>query len=763
MRTWTIAFLMGIVVAQQSPQTPDSTWLLLLPLCLFGFIIANSAVKSLLALLLGFLWLFTYVALFSHTPFPEELEGKDLLLEGTITSIPKYSPRSSRFDFTTQLNGKPYQFRLSWYKAHLQPLQAGESWRLRIKLKRPYGVSNPGGFDYERHLYRQGISATGYVRRDDVNKKIYSVNQRQSINADVTALRQTISNALREKLQVMPHGGLIEALAIGSRDKITSTEWDVLTRTGTIHLVAISGLHIGLVAGLVFFIVRFFVSRNIFLLRYLPAQVAAAACAIIAAFLYAMLANFSIPTQRAFLMVCVVMVSLIQRRVIRSSDILALSMLLILILDPMSALDIGFWLSFGAVAIIIFSVTGRLKPHHSIINWGRIQFVIAIGMLPMALLFFQKISISAPFANLVAVPLVSFITVPTTLLGTVSLGLSQTLSSLLLYIATESLVILWMFLEWLNMKPWSVFETHAPVMWTLIPATLGVIWLLMPCGFPLRWLALILFLPMLLITQPRPKMGELRLSLIDVGQGLSVLIQTRHHSLVYDTGPRYSDSFDAGKNIIVPFLKSQGVLAPDMLIVSHGDNDHSGGATSILDQLDIEYVYTGANQKRWQHDNAIPCYAGQSWQWDGIDFEMLHPASEKIVGGNNQSCVLQVRIGEYAILLPGDIEIETENVLVSNLKDQLQSDVLIAPHHGSKTSSSPAFIEAVAPKLVLIANGYRNRYRFPHASVTHRYTYLGAVYAETAKRGAISINITETGLSKPIFWRNKIRRYWHTQ
>ncbi|MCK4743777.1 MAG: DNA internalization-related competence protein ComEC/Rec2 [Sulfuriflexus sp.] len=763
MRTWTIAFLMGIAVAQQCSQTPNPAWLLLLPACLLAFVRANYWLRSLFVFILGFLWLFTTALLFSHHSFPQEFEGQELLLEGTIASIPKISSRSSRFDFTTQLDNKPYKFRLSWYKKHFRPPQAGERWRLLVKLKRPHGVMNPGGFDYERSLYRHGVSATGYVRSNDINERIITTDLILAPSVWVAKLRQSISNALRKELKGKQHQGLIEALAIGNRDKITASEWDILTRTGTIHLVAISGLHIGLVAGLVFFIIRFVVGRSKFLMRQLPVQIPAAAFAIMAAFFYAMLAGFSIPTQRAFLMVYVVMISLMQRRTIRSSNVIALSLLLILIFDPMSILDAGFWLSFGAVAVILFAVTGRLRAPASIFSWGKIQLVIAIGMLPMTLMFFQRISLSAPIANLFAVPLVSFVTVPATLLGAVTLDLSTELSGLLLHVATESLNILWFLLEWLNAQPWSIIETHVPVAWTLIPAAIGAVWLLMPRGFPTRWMAVTLFLPVILVTPQKPEIGELRLSLIDVGQGLSVFIQTRNHSLVFDAGPRYSESFDAGKNIVIPFIKSQGLLSLDALIVSHGDNDHSGGAKAILNQLNVNRVYTGANTKRWQHETAVACQAGDEWQWDGVSFKFLHPIKEQGMGGNNRSCVLQVSIGTHSILLPGDIETKAENELVARFKDQLKSDLLIAPHHGSKTSSSPVFIEHVAPQMVFVANGYRNRYRFPHQSVTQRYTDSEIAWFETAKLGAISVTMTAEGLAKPVFWRDKLLRYWHTR
>jgi len=763
MRTGTIAFMIGIVAGQQSSQIPSTAWLLLFPITVLGLFWSKGWVKLVFALLLGFSWSFVSIVLFQHNQFPTELEGKELLVEGVISSIPKTSSRSTQFNFKTRLENKGYQFKLGWYEKLHQIPQAGERWRLLVKLKRPHGSMNPGGFDYERSLYRKAISATGYIRRNEVNQKLSNAIDSISLSQSVAKLRQLISSSLRKQLKDKPHQGLVEALAIGNRDRITSEEWKVLTATGTIHLVAISGLHIGLVAGFAFFLIRLFVSNSQFILRRVPAQIPAAIAAIFAALIYALLAGFSIPTQRAFIMVCVVMFSLIQRRSIRPSNVLAFSLLVILIFDPMSVLDIGFWLSFGAVATILFAATGRIKSASSIKSWGRIQFVIAIGMLPLMLLFFQRVSVVAPIANLLAVPWVSFVTVPVTLFATSLLDVAPSLSTWLLGIATDSLAILWYVLEKLAAQSWSVVDTSAPLAWTLIPASLGAFYLLMPRGMPAKWLALLLFLPALLITRQSPDVGELRMTLIDVGQGLSVLLQTKQHSLIFDTGPRYSSSFDAGEKIVLPFLKHHGINSLDALVVSHGDNDHSGGANAILNNISVKRIYSGANPQRWHNTEAMVCQAGQSWQWDNVRFEILHPQAEMTIGGNNQSCVLQVRVGKTVVLLPADIEQRAETKLIERYGEKLRSNVLVAPHHGSKTSSSQSFISTVSPDIILIANGYRNRYRFPHARVIKRYENKQISWLETQNSGAISLIVTPSGISQPTRWREKLRRYWHSQ
>jgi len=761
MRTGTIAFMIGIVAAQQSSQIPSTAWLLLFPIALLGLYLAKPWLKPLFALLLGFNWLFVSIALFQEPVFPKIFEGKEILLEGTIVSIPKLTARSTKFIFNTVLENKSYQFKLSWYEKLNQQPKAGQHWRLLVKLKQPHGSMNPGGFDYERNLYRRGISATGYVRRNNINQQLYGA--KITLSDRFMQLRQSLSDVLQLRLNEKPHAGIIEALAIGERHRMTSSEWDVLTRTGTIHLVAISGLHIGLVAGFAFFLMRFLVSRCQFIMQRMPVQFPAAIAAMLAALVYALLAGFTIPTQRAFLMVCVVMVSLLQRRTIASSYVLAFSLLIILLFDPMSVLDIGFWLSFGAVAIILFAVTGRIKIPSALMSLSKIQFVIAIGMIPLMLMFFQRLSLAAPLANFIAVPWLSFVTVPTTLLGVIFIDVWPFLSDGLLSIATESLALLWYFLEWLSFQEWSVMDTAVPIAWTLIPAAMASAYLLMPNGMPARWLALLLFLPVFLLTKATPEKGQLNLTLIDVGQGLSILLQTQQHSLLFDAGPRYSLNFDAGKHIVVPVLKSQGILKLDALIVSHGDNDHSGGANAILSALPVEKVYSGANPQRWRSEVSMPCQAGQSWQWDGIKFEMLHPQPEQTRGGNNRSCVLQVSAGDYRLLLPGDIEQKAEQQLVLQYGEKLKSHILIAPHHGSKTSSSESFIQNVSPELVLIPNGYRNRYRFPHKKVTEQYQKSQIMWLETQDSGAISILVTPEGVSEPIRWREKLRRYWHRE
>ncbi|WP_409929553.1 DNA internalization-related competence protein ComEC/Rec2 [Sulfuriflexus sp.] len=649
--------------------------------------------------------------------------------------------------------------RLNDYTQRRQPPRAGERWRLRVKLKRPHGFLNPGGFDYERYLFRQGIAATGYIKRDDINQKLAGPDAARAM----LALRGRISTRIASMLEAHTHAGLLPALAVGDRRGIDAEQWQILMRTGTSHLLAISGLHIGLVAGLVFALVRFLASLSPRLLMSMPAVMPAAIAAMLAAAAYAMLAGFSIPTQRAFIMVSLVMLGILLRRGYMSSSVLALALLVILLYDPLAVLDAGFWLSFGAVAVIMYVLTGRVGQLSRLWQWGRVQWMIALGMLPLMLAIFQQLSLVAPVANLVAVPWVSMVTVPTTLLATLCMPVSSNLASGLLQVAAWSLVELWAVLEPLAGSDYATWFSHVPRSWTLPPALLGITWLLLPRGWPARWAGGVCLLPMLLLPKPGPSADEVWLHLLDVGQGLAVVVRSEQQAMVYDTGPWFSESFDAGRAVIVPFLRAQGIKTLDTLVVSHGDNDHRGGADSLLREIPVRRILSGADRKRWRHARAEPCLAGQAWQWGKVRFEVLSPTDHPLREANNRSCVIRLGIGNTHILLPGDIEAGAERQLLAANPSKLPARLLLVPHHGSKTSSTAAFIRAVNPELALFATGYRNRYRFPHPRVEQRYRDLHVASLNTADAGAITIKLDADGLQQTSVWREQAGRYWHAQ
>lgn len=762
----TLAFLAGILLFQQSAVLPPA-WAvgLIVSLWLLPPWLPRPARRTAWLLPIagvGFLWAWGQAALVLRTALPPALEGRDLRIEGTISSLPRAEGERTRFQFDTlaadPAGGRasvfPGRLLLSWYGT-APPLCAGQRWRLTVRLRRPHGMVNPGGFDYERWLFQRRIRATGYVR---------PAGARLLAPADGHALlrlRQMLRDRLRAALGRRPLAGIVIALAIGDRQGIDDDQWQVLRATGTTHLVAISGLHIGIVAGLVFFLLRWLWPWSERLALWLPAPRAAAVAALAAAAGYAALAGFSLPTQRALIMVAVAMAAVWWRRPLRRARTLAVALLLVLLFDPSAPLAPGFWLSFGAVALILYGMGARLAAAGWWWRWGRVQWLAGLGLAPLLALWFQQVPLLSPLANLVAVPWVTLTTVPLTLLGTAATVVLPPAAPWLLAAACHSLDGLWWLLVHLApLQPrWGAFT---PPPWTLAPALVGLVWLFAPRGWPARWVGAVWLLPLVLARPPGPAPGELWLTLLDVGQGLSAVVRTAGHTLVYDTGPRYGGRLDAGNAVIVPFLRTAGVRTVDLLMVSHGDMDHDGGTASVLAAVSVRRVLTG--MRRWSLPQAAqPCLAGTAWRWDGVRFEILSPPPD--VGqrsGNDRSCVLRVSADGGSVLLPGDIGQTAEAALVDTAAGRLRSTVLIAPHHGSATSSGTPFVTAVAPRYVLFAVGYRNRYRFPSRRVTARYRAEGAERLDSDRSGAITIRFTAVGTTVERY-RQRARRYWYSR
>jgi competence protein ComEC len=759
MRTGTLAFLFGIWLLQQQADLPDSTWGWALLLVIPAGLLLKPYWHLPAWLVAGYLWSLVVAAPVLNQTLPAELEGQDLLVEGRVISLPVSRKHRVRFEFDIQqakFKGKlvslPDRVRLSWY-GKPPVLVPGESWRLRIRLKRPHGFMNPGGFDYEAWLFQHRIRATGYVRNDAVNRRV---------TAAQGYLVQRWRLRIREHLRtVLPAAtaGMMLALVTGDRSAITPAQWRVMRRTGTTHLMAISGLHIGLVAGLAFFAGQALWRFSRRGLLWLPAPKAGAILALVAAVMYAALAGFSIPTQRALIMVAVVMLALLSSRPVSPSRILALALLLVLILDPLAVLAAGFWLSFGAVAIIFYGLAGRLGKLSRWQQAIRVQWGIAFGLFPLLILFFQQISLVAPLANLVAVPVVGLLVVPLALLGTFLLVPTPVVGTGLLNFASAMLGIVFQGLERLGESPFAQVNIANSSPLTVLLAGCGVLLILLPRGMSGRWLGVILLLPLLLADPPQPAEGEAWLTLLDVGQGLSAVVQTRHHTLVFDTGPRFDENFDAGRAVVVPFLRHAGVSKIDMLILSHGDSDHVGGADSLLATYPVRRILSSVSDTL--PDQPVEqCQRGQQMVWEGVRIRVLHPEMIPARLHNDASCVLQVTAGDQTLLLTGDIEKPAELALLRQIPEQLAATVLVAPHHGSNTSSTAAFIRAVAPDLVLFPVGYRNRYHFPDSRVLARYDTPGVAHLDTAGSGAIRVRLGRGDLS-PRPYRLTAQRYWH--
>ncbi len=695
---------------------------------------------------------------------PPELEGRDVLVEGVIASLPEKSGRASRFLFQTSqlsfagsIGPDPGRIRLSWYGRPPARLQAGDRWRLLVRLKRPRGLLNPGGFDYEQWLFSERIRARGYVRHSHRNQRLA---QAGNITARLARWRQQIRERLQEHLGESPFAGIIVALAIGDRSAIDADQWQRLRQTGTSHLVAISGLHIGLVAALAIVLGRWLWSRSARLCEYWPATQAAAVWALLAATGYAALAGFSLPTQRALWMITVAVCARLLHRQLATGQILSLALLAVLLLDPLSPLNPGFWLSFAAVTLIL--LLSRHRPRRRRRQWLTIHLLLALGLTPLLIGFFQQTSLVAPLANLVAVPAVTFVIVPLILAAVLLLGIWPGLSGYLLNLADSALTITWRWLTLLGELPGGAGLFAAPPIWTLAIAMAGILLLFLPRGMPGRWLGLLALLPLFLVQGKAPKAGEYLFTLLDVGQGLAAVIETSDHVLVYDSGPRYSDRFNAGSDIIIPYLRQRGIKQIDTLIIGHGDADHIGGARGLFQGIRIDRILSSVpDELPWS--DARPCLAGQRWQWDGVPFQVLHPAPETPLSGNDASCVIRIGHAPDGILLSGDIEQAAEKRLLRRARPLLAAKVLVAPHHGSATSSTEPFIAAVAPRYTLFAVGYGNRFGLPRVTIIRRYRRHGIRCLDSAGSGAIRIRFMPDGQiadvrrwrqQKAVFWRS---------
>lgn len=761
MRTGIVAFLLGMVLLQQLPHLPDGQWgwllLLTLPLSFTRFRLAPLVWCG-----NGFLLALIHANMLLASALAPALEGQDLLLEGVVATIPEQRGRLWRFEFEVEgvltsdvaLEQLPQRLRLNWYN-NAPRLDVGERWQLRVRLKQPHGFMNPGGFDYEGWLYRHAIRATGYVRDGDDNRRVGMAG----LSWQVDRWRSALSRQMDVALPQQEFRGIIKALAIGKQDEIGEAQWTTFLKTGTNHLVAISGLHVSMIAGLAFFLLRWLWGRSARLALRWPAQKAGAVAAIAAALIYAALAGFSIPTQRTLIMVVVFMVALIAQRYRRPSDGLLLALLIVLLLDPLAVMDAGFWLSFGAVAFIFLGMGGRLAAHGLWWKWGRVHLLMALALAPVTLLLFQKTSLVSPLANFVAVPWISLVVVPLVLLGSLLLVIAPALGTLLLELANGSLGWVWPFLQWCAALPASQLYHAFTADWVVIPATIGVVWLLAPRGWPGRWLGGVWLATAFLLPHPRPASGEAWFTLLDVGQGLAAVVETQHHLLVFDTGPRFSDTFDTGEAVILPFLLQRGVKRVNTLVISHGDNDHIGGAESLLEFFPVARLLTSAPEKLGAH-HPEPCRAGQRWQWDGVEFAMLNPSAELAKKENNNSCVLKVTAAAGALLLTGDIEKQAERALLSRDAAQLRADLLVVPHHGSKSSSTDEFIAAVAPRWALFPVGYRNRFNFPRPEVVARYQEHDIALLESGNLGAISVRLGLDGVSLPEGYRTTAGHYW---
>lgn len=759
MRLAALAFLGGVLLVQQLPVLPSPWWAALaLPFLLLALERPAWLLGALFVF--GLAWASWRAELILADHLPTQLAGQDLVVEGYVADIPQTTDFGQRFvfDIETARQGEatvtvPRRVQLSM-RGDTPVLRAAERWRLTVRLVRPHGLQNPGGFDYEAHLFRNRIRARGYVRDTPPAQRLDGDAARYALER----VRQDLGARIAGVLPEQPAAGIVVALANGDARGISEEQWQVLRATGTLHLVAISGLHISLIAAVVFFVARWGWSMAGVAVLRIPAPVFAAGGALLAATAYAALAGFVIPTQRALVMLAVALGGVFLRRRPAASQLLAGALLAVLVFDPLSVLAPGFWLSFAAVAVIAFAMHGERSRRSVWRQWGYLQWAIALGMLPLTLALFQRASLVAPLANMLAVPVFDLLAVPLTLAGVVALAvLPETLAQWPLAAAAWLLELLWPLLEWLAAREYAQWLAPSAPAWALLCALVGAGWLLAPRGVPARWVGMVWWAPLLTSAPAGPAVNEAWVALLDVGQGLAAVVRTQNHVLVYDAGPRVGRSFDAGDAVVVPYLYALGVRRIDTLIISHGDNDHIGGAGSVSRAIPVEQTLSSVP---WRLANAFACEAGQSWEWDGVEFTMLAPTPDAYGRRNDASCVLRVASRYGVALLPGDIETRAERDLLARASEKLAADILVAPHHGSLTSSSCAFLAAVGPRYVFFPVGYRNRHHHPHPRVRARYDLIGARQYDSAAGGALEARLGAHGIEVDVY-RERTRRYWY--
>ena len=748
-----LGFLAGIVGVMQLQALPENTYL---------WVIAAVAVLSLyfrswifFAFCVGIIWASWVSMQVLDQQLAKEKEGRILIVEGRVVDIPVRRDKRIRFDFrvTHPEAGVPGKIRLNWYFP--DPLiKAGQYWQLAVKLKKPHGRFNPAAFDYEGWLFRNRIAATGYVRQSPEPRLL------GEDTFSIAYWRNKIAEYLQEHVENPRISGIFRALAVGDKSHISQQDWAVFRSTGTAHLVAISGLHIGLIAGLVYWLsLRFWLFCRI---RVLSPQRIAIVTALLIAVLYAALAGFSLPTQRALVMVTITFLAVFWQRHIKFSQLIALALLAVLIFDPLAVLSAGFWLSFLAVIFIIYSASCRLGYASRWKAAIKIHCVTALGLAPVLMFYFQQFSLIAPVANIVAVPVVSLLIVPMLLFSVVVSFLFPGFANIILSLLEYVFHVLWRFLSFCHEFSWASFSTAPVTLFSVLLAVLGVFILLAPKGVPGRYLGGFFLLPALMTNPESLKSGELRMTLLDVGQGLSVVVQTQNHVLLFDTGAKFSEDSDMGKSVVLPYLQFRQIAKIDQMIISHGDNDHAGGLGSIVSAMPVLGILTSEVHVIERYpEKARYCQEGQQWQWDGVDFKVLSPADVNFFEKeNNNSCVLKITAGDNGFLLPGDIEYPAEAWLLQHHREEIQSNVLIAAHHGSKTSSGQDLLQAVKPTEILISSGYRNRFSFPHTEVLKRFQQLGIRWVNTADKGAIIVK-TDGGRLTVDASRDQYGHFWN--
>jgi len=736
MRTGMLGLAAGLLALGFLPALPPLWWLL--PVLVLALLLLPFRTHPVAFFLFGFSWACACAQWALDDRLASRLDGQTRWLEGRITGLPEAGAQVVRFelqDAQARRERLPRRIRVSWRDG--PPVKSGERWRLAVTLRRPVGLLNVQGFDYEAWLLARRIGAVGTVKDGHL----------------LAPAQGAWRDRLRQRLLAVEahgRGGGLAALVMGDGSGLTREDWQLLQDTGTVHLMVISGQHISLLAGVIYLVVAGLARLGAWPARW-PWLPWACVLGFLGALGYGLLAGFDVPVQRACVMVALVLLWRLRFRHLGTWWPLLLALDAVLLLEPLASLQPGFWLSFAAVAILIFTFAGRLGAWRWWQSWTRAQWLIAIGLLPPMLALGLPISLSGPLANLLAVPWVSLLVLPPALLGSLLLPL-PVVGEGLLWLAgglLEGLFrVLGLIAGW-----WPAWVAPLLPDWIWSLASLGALLLLLPPGVPLRILGWPLLLLVAWPPQPRVPFGEAEVWQLDVGQGLSFVLRTRNHAMLYDAGARSGD-FDLGERVVVPTLQRLGIHQLDLMLLSHADNDHAGGALAVQRALPVRLVRSGEPEALPAILQAMPCESGASWQWDGVRFRQWQWAGAR--DGNQASCVLQVEARGERLLLTGDIDIHAERALLQGPLAQ-RTHWLQAPHHGSRTSSSMALLQRLAPDAVLVSRGRGNAFGHPHPQVVARYRSLGVALYDSAEQGALRLRLG--AFARPYSVREQ-RRFW---
>ncbi|WP_461515957.1 DNA internalization-related competence protein ComEC/Rec2 [Porticoccus sp.] len=747
------SFAAGVYVVAYWPVLPG--YAVAAVLAVTGLVVLPTRARVMGGLLLGI----SYGVCWGHYSLshhlPDHLNPSDHSVTGEIVGIPVDNGHRVRFNL--KLLPSPAhlplkQLRLSWYQ-HEEKLVPGQIWQLQVRLRRPRGNVNPGGFDYQGWLLGQGISATGYVRPGGDHRLL-------ATTLSVDSLRYRLRESIKSSPASSTSQALMAALTIGDRSLIDSELWQRLSQLGLVHLLVVSGLHIGFMAT-IGFVSGAILARVIGLIGWsINARYCGALLALFTAMAYSLMAGLSLPTQRAMIMVAVALLAILANRHVGKVTGFGLALAGVALVDPLATLNAGFWMSFGAVAGLIWLVPVfcRVSKWRQLLG---VQWLVFVLLFLPLVLWQLPVAWFAPLLNLLAIPWVGFLIIPLCLLGSAIAPFSNMFADNCWWLAGWQLDQFLRLLHWFELPEWLPqflpFSHSGVSLWLMVAV---VTLLILPRGIPGRFLFVPLFL--VLAWSPTKRQHPLTVTALDVGQGLSVVVQTARHNLVYDTGPAYGD-FDTGSAVVAPFLRKQGVTLLDKLVVSHADSDHAGGAAALRTLFPPDDFLVGEKLGIPNVSERL-CLAGESWQWDGVTFQFVYPFPDTLAEGNNRSCVLLIRHGDDEILLTGDIEASVERQLLSlkhNFPDAIS--VLVAPHHGSRTSSSAAFVSALTPLHVVFSAGFRHHFGHPAEDVVGRYKQHKAVLWNTAEQGAIQFRWDQQGKLSVSTMRNEQRRYWYSQ